>query len=105
MNGRELLIGVTSFFRDPEAFAALCEGALPELLATIEAAGGDRRRAIEALAQGKALALTPEVATPLGLRDQREAVVSGDPEKLAEGIRNFVADQRKLERLLRDFSD
>jgi transaldolase len=26
-------------------------------------------------------------------------------EKLAEGIRNFVADQRKLERLLRDFSD
>ncbi len=26
-------------------------------------------------------------------------------EKLAEGIRNFVADQRKLERLLREFSD
>jgi two-component system CheB/CheR fusion protein len=30
---RELLIGVTSFFRDPEAFEVLAEGAIPRLLA------------------------------------------------------------------------
>ncbi len=32
---RDLLIGVTSFFRDPEAFAALESKVLPELLATV----------------------------------------------------------------------
>ena len=40
---RDLLIGVTSFFRDPEAFAALEEQVIPRLFAGKDADRGDPR--------------------------------------------------------------
>ncbi|MGE5491921.1 MAG: chemotaxis protein CheB, partial [Actinomycetota bacterium] len=111
---KELLIGVTNFFRDPEAWATLQERVLPELLANAPAAGKSMRAWVagcstgeEAFSLAMAFKETLDLLKPRGRFSLQIFATDLDPdaiEKARQGLypSNITADVSP-ERLARFF--
>ncbi|HJW27437.1 MAG TPA: chemotaxis protein CheB [Rhodocyclaceae bacterium] len=111
---KELLIGVTTFFRDPEAWACLQEKALPELLAAAPAAGKVLRAWVagcstgeEAFSLAMAFRETLEQMKPRGRFSLQIFATDLDPDAIERARQGFypadIAADVAPERLARFF--